>query len=253
MGIEIFKKHLREKRAIKISTKSNDIDMIAKICRAAQSSKASAIDIQANKKAYDVARKNCKLPIFTTSASPFEILEAVKLGADGIHIGGYLEYYKKGRFFSANEIYNISLETLGLINNYDVFISATIPNYLEIEEQVNLIKKLQLLGVELFQIDGVEITTKTNGLIIENSNSSISNMLELFKKVGADFMTTATDVASIKASIDNGACAVNVENMSKIDSENTIKMIILEMVSSISHKNSLYKEIPKSIREMQLN
>lgn len=253
MGIEIFKKHIREKRAIKISAKSTNIDTVAKICRAAQNAKVSAVDICANKKVYDVARKNTKLSIFTSSVSPFEILEAVKLGADGVQIGGFLEYYKQGRFFSADEIYNIVLETLGLINDYDVFISATIPSYLETHEQIELIKKMQLLGVELFQIEGVEITTKANGLVVEDANKSILNMIELSKIIGVDFMTIAQDVPTVKSSIDNGANAVSIENISKLDSEHAMRMTLLEIVSSISHKNSLYKEIPRSLREMQFN
>ena len=68
MGIEVFNKHLREKRAIKVSVGSNNnLDNVAKICRAAQESRASAVEIPSDKNIYDIARKNTKLPLFASS------------------------------------------------------------------------------------------------------------------------------------------------------------------------------------------
>jgi hypothetical protein len=103
MGIEIFKKHLREKRAIKISAgfENYNLDSVAKICRAAQRAKASAVGISSNKEVYEIARKNTKLPLFVSSIHPFEILEAVKYGVDGIQIGHYYNTYKAGKRFTS--------------------------------------------------------------------------------------------------------------------------------------------------------
>ena len=63
MGIEVFKKHLREKRAVKIIAGIDNFDLenVAKVCRAAQNGHASAVDIAAKKEVYDIARKNTKL------------------------------------------------------------------------------------------------------------------------------------------------------------------------------------------------
>ena len=75
MGIEIFKKHLREKRAVKIiaGIDNYNADNVARVCRAAQKGHASAVDISCDKKIYDIARKNTKLPIFVSSVHPFEL------------------------------------------------------------------------------------------------------------------------------------------------------------------------------------
>jgi len=255
MGIEVFKKHLREKRAIKIATGSENLETVAKVCRAAQSSRASAIDISGSKTVYETARKNTKLPLFVSSIHPFEILEAVKLGVEGVQIGNYFEYYKKGRKFSADEIYDITLETMGLINQYDVFVAVTIPYHLTLDEQIKLIRKLQILGVELFQTEGYSQTTTDDSLIMESADNSIKNMVELSKNIGVDLMTSCSMyLPAVKSALENGANAVCVDSaINKLESEAAMKVAIMEMVSAISHRNSIYREIPKSSREFMLN
>jgi len=255
MGIEIFKKHLREKRAIKVATGNYNLETITKVIKASQAAKASAIDIPSSKEAYEVARKYSKLPLFITSINPFEILEAVKLGVDGINIGNYFEYYKKGRRFSADEVYDIALETLGLINEYDTFICVSIPYHLELKEQISLIKKLQILGVELFQTEGYLQTTKNDNLIMESADNSIKNMIEISKNIGVDLMTSSSMyLPAIKSAFNNGASAVSVDSaINKLESEAAMKVAIMEMVNALSHRNSIFREIPKSSREFLLN
>ena len=178
MGIEIFEKHLREKRAIKISAGSNNLNLetVAKVCKAAQMSRASAVEITCSKEVYNIARKNTKLPLFVSSIHPFEILDAVKMGIDAVIIGNYFETYKKGQKFSASEIYDIVLETMGLINNYDVYIAVTIPASITFEEQVELVKKLEVLGVNLIQTEGYKKSSTNPNAIIESAEFSIKNL-----------------------------------------------------------------------------
>jgi len=254
MGIEIFKKHLREKRAIKISATDQNLDNVAKICRCAQIAKVSAVDISGNKAAYDVARKNTKLPLFVSSIHPFEILEAVKLGVEGVQIGNYFELYKKGKTLNIDEIYDIALESMGLINQYDVYVSVSIPTTIEPNEQIKLIKKLQVLGVELFGLEGYRKPLNQQNYI-ESTNESIENMVELAKLIGIETMPVCSmNNAALKNAFNNGASAVNIDNsINKYESETSLKVALMELVSSISHRNSLNREIPKSFREFSLN
>ena len=254
MGIEIFKKHLREKRAIKVSAVGLSSETIAKICKASQASKASAISISGTKEAYETARKNTKLPLFVSSIHPFEILEAVRLGAEAVQIGNYFEAYKKGMRFDIKEIYDIVLETMGLINQYDVYTCVTIPASLQLDDQLKLIKKLQILGIDLIQTEGYRTSPTQDNLIIESADLSIRNMTDIIKNVGIDVMvSSAMNLPALKAAFANGASAVSVDGaINKLESEAAMKVAIMEMVSSISHRNSLNREIPKSSQEFSL-
>ena len=97
MGIEIFKKHLREKRAVKFAYRLDTVNQeyMNKFIKAVQMTRISAIDIPCEKEVYNTVRKNSKMPIIASSIHPFEILNAVKWGVDGIEIGNYNSLYKQ--------------------------------------------------------------------------------------------------------------------------------------------------------------
>lgn len=260
MGIEIFKKHLREKRAIKIIAGINNynLDNVAKVCRAAQMGHASAVDISADKKVYETARKNTKLPIFVSSIHPFEILEAVKWGADAIEIGNFDALYKEGKSFSANEVYDIVLETMGLINKYDVFTCVTIPGCIDINEQIELAKKLEILGVDLIQTEGLkQVSTSTNpsAQLVNFAQATIANTLELTQHTALPIMSASGITAkTAPLAFASGAAAVGVGSaVNKLDSEVAMAATVMAIVGSISHRNSINHEIVRTQRELALN
>ena len=258
MGIEIFKKHLREKRAVKVDAGicNLDLDNVKKIAKAAQTAKASALDICANKEVYKTARQNTKLPIFVSSLHPFEILNAVKWGADAVEIGNYSELYKKGLSLSADEIYNITLETLGLINKFEIFTCVTIPGCLEIKQQIKLLHDLEVLGVDMVAVEGVrqfEIPrsrVKTNWVndytkaVATTENMNFNTLLPIMTSGGID---------NINASMafEAGASAVSIdEAVSSLENEGAMNTVIMQVVNSISYRNSIHKEIIRTSREL---
>ena len=56
MGIEVFRKHIREKRAIKIASNLIDLKDVSNISRASQIGKASAISIPCDRKIYEIVK-----------------------------------------------------------------------------------------------------------------------------------------------------------------------------------------------------
>ena len=260
MGIEVFKKHLREKRAVKIIAGIDNFDLenVAKVCRAAQNGHASAVDIAAKKEVYDIARKNTKLPVFVSSVHPFEILEAVKWGADAIEIGNFDALYKKGETYSANEVYDIVLETMGLISKYDVFTCVTIPGNIDVEEQIELARKLEILGVDLIQTEGLkQASTSSNpsAHLVSYAQATISNTIELFQHTALPIMSASGITAkTAPLAFAAGASAVGVGSaVNKLDSEIAMAATVMSIVNSISHRNSINKEIIRSERELSLN
>ena len=256
MGIEVFKKHLREKRAIKVSVGYENLssDKAAKICRAAQASKVSAIDIPSDKEIYNIARKNTKLPIFVSSIHPFEILNAAKFGADAIQIGNFYQAYKNGHKFNSDEIYNIILESLGVIRDYDIYTCVTIPACISLDEQINLIKKLELLSVDLLQTEGYAKSPVSAKHMIESAELSIKNMSAINKHSRLPIMAScAMDMKFAKFALENGASAVAIDRIiNKLDNEAAMTAEALKIVGSIAYRNSIYREIVKSPRELKI-
>ncbi len=260
MGIEVFKKHLREKRAVKIIAGINNynLDNVASVCRAAQKGHASAVDIACDKKVYDVARKNTKLPVFVSSIHPYELLKAAQWGADAIEIGNFDALYKKNITFSASEVYNIALETLSLTSNYDIFTCVTIPGNIDISEQIELAKKLELIGVDLIQTEGLkETTTSTNpsAHLVNYAKATIENTLELSQHVTIPIMSASgLSEKTTPLAFASGASAVGVGSaVNKLNSEIAMCASVMAIVGSIYHRNSINKEIVTTKRELSIN
>ncbi|MBQ8847980.1 MAG: DUF561 domain-containing protein [Candidatus Gastranaerophilales bacterium] len=260
MGIEIFKKHLREKRAIKIITGMNNYntDSVAKICRAAQNGKASAVEVVCDKKMYDTAKKNTKLPIFVSSIHPFKILEAVKWGAEAIDIGNFHTLNKKGQIYTSHEIYDIVLETLGLINDYDVFVSVTIPSYIDIKKQIELVKKIELLNVDLIQVYTSKIAMNKMNLSLLFSNygeAALQNAFELTNNCTIPIMNGIEMSSKLtKDAFNTGASAIAIDSaVNMLETEVAMTMEIQKAVAAISHRNSFNNELIRTNREMMLN
>ncbi len=259
MGIEVFKKHLRERRAVKIIAGINNrnLDNVAKVCRAAQMGHASAVDIAADINVYKTARKNTKLPVFVSSVHPFELLDAVKWGADAIEIGNFDALYKEGKGFSASEVYDIVLETMALIDSYDVFTCVTIPGNIKISEQIELAKKLEILGVDLIQTEGLKKdTTSSNpsAHLVSYASATISNTLELMKHTSLPIMSASGITAqTAPLAFASGASAVGVGSaVNKLNSEVEMAATVMAVVGSISHRNSINREIIRTERELSL-
>ncbi len=254
MGIEIFKKHIREKRAIKVVAGENnfDIDGVAKIARAAQRGRASALDVACKKEVIEIARKNTKLPIFASSIHPFEILEAVKAGADAIEIGTYENAYKKGYTYTYSQVYDIILETFGLINDYDVYKCVTIPMCLNSIERIKLLSELEILGVDLVQTEGFKMIDPKKHIFIKDVNASINHANEVIRNSRIPVIVTCSiDEKSSKYAFEQGIDGVSIgAHIRKQETEVAMGAKITQLVGGISHRNSLNREIVRNSREL---
>lgn len=248
--IEVFKKHLREKRAIKIISGIDNYNLssVKKVAIAAQSGLASALDVAASEEVIKVAQENTKLPIFASSTNPFLLLKAVKCGADAIEIGNFEHLYKQNRSLSVQEVYDITLETMSLTSKYGVFTCVTIPGILPIEEQIALAKQLEILGVDLIQTEGAAAKPKnTHGSmgLIDVAKSTIANTMELSQHVGVPIMSASgLTPKTVPMAFAIGASAVGVGScVNKLDTQIAMIATVRSIVASISTRNTLMQEV----------
>lgn len=258
-SIEVFKRHLREKRAIKVISgiDNYDLDKVKKVVSAAQMGLASAVDIACDKKVYDTAAKATTLPIFVSSVHPFKLAEAVKWGADAIEIGNFDALYKKGESFSADTVYEITLETMSLIEGRDTFVCVTIPGNIDIAEQIELAKKLELLGVDLIQTEGMKPQGVKNigaKALLETAQATIGNTLELSRHVKTPIMSASgISAQTTPLAFAAGASAVGVGSaVNKLDTQIEMVATIRNIVGSVAYRNSINNEIARNQKELEL-
>ncbi len=247
--IDLFKKHLEEKRAVKIIAGIDNFDAenVKNVVLAAEKAGASAVDVSASEEIINIAKENTSLPVFVSSIVPEDLAMAVKAGADAIEIGNFDALYKKGMRMSALEILDIVTETLKLIGKSKVFICVTVPGHIEIGEQIALAKSLEEMNIDLIQTEGAAtVEAKSNGArgLLETAQVSIANTIELARNVEIPVMTasglTPTTVALAFAA---GASAVGVGScVNKLNSLLEMTAAASAIVSS-ANRNEVKEEI----------
>lgn len=247
--IDLFKQHLREKRAVKIIAGIDNVNIenIKKVVTAATQAGASAIDICANGEILEMSKQLTELPLFVSSIVPEELAQAAKMGADAIELGNFDALYKKGVRMGADEVFELARKTMSLINKSETFVCVTVPGHISVSEQIDLARKLEELGVDLIQTEGAAIANVQNdgarGLM-ETAQVSIANTIELSRNVDIPVMTasgiTPTTAALAFAA---GASAIGVGScINKVDS--TLAMIaVARQLVEIASKNIQKEEM----------
>lgn len=247
--VDLFKKHLNEKRAVKIIAGIDNFDVknIKKVVIAADKAGASAIDISANEEVFEVARQLTNLPLFVSSIIPEELAQAVKMGADAIELGNFDALYKKGVKMGAEEVLELAENTLELIKDTETFFCVTVPGHISVADQVDLARKLEELGIDLIQTEGAAIAdAKSEGArgLIETAQVSIANTIEISRNVEIPVMTasgiTTTTAALAFAA---GASAIGVGScINKLDSELAMIAVAKNLVE-IASKNTQKEKV----------
>lgn len=242
--IELFKQHLREKRAVKIiaGIDNFDLESVKKVVSAANQSGASAIDICASKEIFNAARELTELPLFVSSIVPEELAQAIAWGADAIELGNFDALYKKGLRVSADEVFELARKTMSLIHKAETFVCVTIPGHISVAEQIELARKLEEIGVDLIQTEGAAIANvQSEGArgLMETAQVSIANTIEITRNVEIPVMTasgiTSTTAAMAFAA---GASAIGVGScVNKLDSSIAMMAAVKGLVE-IAEKNA---------------
>ena len=242
--IDLFKQHLREKRAVKIiaGIDNFDVESVKKIVSAANQAGASAIDISASVEVFEAARELSELPLFVSSIVPEELAQAVSMGADAIELGNFDALYKNGLRMSADEVFELARKTMSLINKSQTFVCVTIPGHINVAEQIDLARKLEEIGVDLIQTEGAAIANvQSEGArgLMETAQVSIANTIEISRNVDIPVMTasgiTSTTAAMAFAA---GASAIGVGScVNKLDSSIAMIAVVRSLVE-IAEKNA---------------
>jgi len=241
--IDLFKQHLKEKRAVKIiaGIDNFDIENVKKVVSAANQADASAIDICANEEIFEVARQLTELPLFVSSIVPEELAQAVKMGADAIELGNFDALYKIGVRMGAEEVLELARKTMSLINKSETFVCVTVPGHICVANQIDLARKLEELGVDLIQTEGAAIANiQSEGArgLMEAAQVSIANTIEIARNVDVPVMT-ASGITNTTAALAfaAGASAIGVGScINKMDSSLAMMAVARSLVE-IASKN----------------
>ena len=203
--IEMFKQAMNEKRALKVISGINNIDLerVEMIVSSAIEAKATAVDVAAKEEVIELSQKliselNSDIMLMASSIVPMELANAVNLwNVDAIELGNFDALYREGLSMSSSQIISLVEETLSLIQEHrsEIIFSVTIPGMLPISEQISLARKLEELNIDLIQTEGYvsEMNTELEGsrLWLNRAELTISNTLELSRNIELPIMTSS--------------------------------------------------------------
>ncbi|MCI1274221.1 MAG: DUF561 domain-containing protein [Clostridiaceae bacterium] len=228
--IDLFKQHLTEKRAVKVISGIDnfDIESVKKVVSAAEQGGASAVDICADENIVKAVREMTDMPIFVSSVVPSELVHAVELGADAIELGNFDVLYKSGTSFNAEDVLRLAKETISLLGDTTTYFCVTVPGEISINDQIELARKLEMMGVDLIQTEGhFSSNHQSDGVkgLMERAELTLSNTVELERNIDLPIMTaTGINPTTAPFAFAAGASAIGCGScINKMDS--TISMI----------------------------
>jgi len=194
--IEMFKRDVEAKKAVKIIAGIDNFDKenVRNIVTAACEAGASAIDISAHKDIISMVMDISTIPVFVSSIKPEELVEAAHMGVDAIELGNFDALYRNGmKSFTADEVFELAHKTVEMLGDMNIYFSVTIPGNIEINDQINLARRLEGIGVDIIQTEGYFESHQSNGVLglIERAERTIANTIELTRNIEIPVMTAS--------------------------------------------------------------
>ncbi len=149
-----LQKSIQNRSLLKVISGLNNFnpESVFRISKAAGLGGADLLDIACEPKLVELAVEASNVPICVSSVEPKLFPQAVKAGASIIEIGNYDSFYPNGRFFSADEVLALAVESRFLLP--EVVLSVTVPHILPLDSQAQLALDLVDTGVDLIQTEG---------------------------------------------------------------------------------------------------
>ncbi len=149
-----LQKSIQNRSLLKVISGLNNFnsESVLRISRAAGLGGADLLDIACEPKLVELAVEASNIPVCVSSVEPKLFPQAVKAGASIIEIGNFDSFYPDGRFFSADEVLSLAVESRSLLP--EVVLSVTVPHILPLDSQAQLALDLIDRGVDIIQTEG---------------------------------------------------------------------------------------------------
>jgi len=147
-------KSIQNRSLLKVISGLNNFnpESVLRISRAAGLGGADLLDIACEPKLVELAVDVSNIPVCVSSVEPKLFPPAVKAGASIIEIGNFDSFYPDGRFFSADDVLSLAIESRRLLP--EVVLSVTVPHTLPLDRQAQLALNLVDIGVDVIQTEG---------------------------------------------------------------------------------------------------
>jgi len=150
----LLQKSIQNRSLLKVISGLNNFnpESVVRISKAAGLGGADLLDIACEPELVELAVESSNIPVCVSAVDPTLFPEAVQAGASIIEIGNFDTFYPDGRFFSADEVLSLAVESRRLLP--EIVLSVTVPHVLPLDSQAQLALDLVDVGVDLIQTEG---------------------------------------------------------------------------------------------------
>ena len=200
-----LQKSIENRSLMKVISGLNNFnsESVFRIAKAAGLGGADLLDIACKPALVKLAAEASKIPICVSSVEPKLFPDAVKAGASIIEIGNFDSFYPDGRFFSADEVLSLAVESRQLLP--DVVLSVTVPHTLPLDSQSQLALDLVDVGVNLIQTEGGA-----------SSHPNSPGTLGLIEKASPTLAATFAIASALKESSNKDAHVICASGLSEV-------------------------------------
>ena len=243
-------KSIKNRSLLKVISGLNNFnpESVFRISKAAGLGGADLLDIACEPKLVELAAEASSIPVCVSSVEPKLFPDAVKAGASIVEIGNFDSFYPDGRFFSADEVLSLAIESRRLLP--EGVLSVTVPHILPLDCQAQLALDLVDKGVDLIQTEGGTsshpISPGTLGLIEKASPTlaatfAISSALkESFHEVPVICASGLSEV-TVPMAISVGADGVGIGSaINKLNNE----LAMIATVKGLRHALDSFQLVP---------
>lgn len=224
--------------ALKVISGLNNFDAerVAAIVRAAELGGATFVDIAASPALVQMCRQLITLPICVSAVDPQLLAESVQAGADLVEIGNFDSFYAQGRYFTAEEVLELTRQTRALLPHTPL--SVTVPHPLSLDQQVQLAEQLVQAGADLIQTEGGTSShpshAGTLGLI-EKAAPTLAAAYEISRAVPVPVLcASGLSSVTVPLAIAAGAAGVGVGSaVNQLNSEVAMIAAVRSLVTAL--------------------
>ena len=214
-----LQKSIQNRSLLKVISGLNNFNPISvlQVAKAAGVGGADLLDIACEPELVELAIEASNIPVCVSSVEPKLFADAVKAGASMIEIGNFDSFYPDGRFFSADDVLSLAIESRRLLP--ESVLSVTVPHTLPLDSQAQLALDLVDRGVDFIQTEGGSsahpISPGTLGLIEKASPTlaatfAIVNALRESQKDVPILCASGLSEVTVPMAISVGATGVGI-------------------------------------------
>ncbi len=251
-----FQDRLQRRSLLKIISGLSNFDSssVARVARAASVGDADFLDVACSPDLVNLAIEASGLPVCVSAVEPNLFGPAISAGASMVEIGNFDSFYPQGRFFDADEVLALTIQTRQLFP--EILLSVTVPHVLPLDQQSQLAFDLVAEGADFIQTEGGvvsrPVSSGTLGLIEKAAPTlaAVQTISEAFREANLQtpiICSSGLTSVTVPMALVSGANGVGIGSaINRLESELAMSAVVKRLRIAVDSASTFTVDSVKS-------